>query len=71
MFLPDLLASAEAMKAALKILEPEMLKRGSERKGRGKIVLGTARGDIHDIGKTWSPPLLPPADSRSSISVPA
>jgi len=51
MFLPDLLASAEAMKAALKILEPEMLKRGSERKGLGKIVLGTARGDIHDIGK--------------------
>src|ERR1035438_4880945 len=51
MFLPDLLASAEAMKAALKILEPEMLKRGSKRKARGKIVLGTARGDIHEIGK--------------------
>src|ERR1039457_3231489 len=39
------------MKAALKILEPEMLKRGSMRKARGKIVLGTARGYIHDIGK--------------------
>ncbi len=51
MFLPDLLASAEAMKAAIKILEPEMLKRGSEREALGKIVLGTARGDIHDIGK--------------------
>lgn len=51
MFLPDLLASAEAMKAAIKILEPEMLKRGSERETLGKIVLGTARGDIHDIGK--------------------
>ncbi|MGB9265143.1 MAG: corrinoid protein [Terriglobales bacterium] len=51
MFLPDLLASAEAMQAAMKILEPEMLKRGSERETLGKVVLGTARGDIHDIGK--------------------
>jgi len=50
-FLPDLLASAEAMKAAINILEPEMLKRGSQRETLGKIVLGTARGDIHDIGK--------------------
>jgi corrinoid protein of di/trimethylamine methyltransferase len=51
MFLPDLLASAEAMKAAVSILEPEMLKRGSRREVLGRIVLGTARGDIHDIGK--------------------
>jgi corrinoid protein of di/trimethylamine methyltransferase len=51
MFLPDLLASAEAMKAAMKVLEPEMLKRGSRREALGKIVLGTAKGDIHDIGK--------------------
>jgi len=51
MFLPDLLASAEAMKAAISILEPEMLKRGSQRAALGKVVLGTARGDIHDIGK--------------------
>ena len=51
MFLPDLLASAEAMKAAMDILEPEMLKRGSRRESLGKVVLGTARGDIHDIGK--------------------
>jgi corrinoid protein of di/trimethylamine methyltransferase len=51
MFLPDLLASAEAMKAAIKVLDPEMLKRGSQRETLGKVVLGTARGDIHDIGK--------------------
>src|SRR5271167_1765252 len=51
MFLPDLLASAEAMKAAMDILEPEMRKRGSQRESLGKVVLGTARGDIHDIGK--------------------
>jgi len=46
-----LLASAEAMKAAINVLEPEMLKRGSQREALGKVVLGTARGDIHDIGK--------------------
>jgi len=51
LFLPDLLACAEAMKAAMKILEPEMIKRGSQREVLGKVVLGTARGDIHDIGK--------------------
>ena len=51
MYLPDLLASAEAMKAATNILQPEMLKRGAQREVLGKIVLGTARGDIHDIGK--------------------
>jgi corrinoid protein of di/trimethylamine methyltransferase len=51
MFLPDLLACAEAMKSAIKVLEPEMLRRGSRREVLGKVVLGTARGDIHDIGK--------------------
>lgn len=51
MFLPDLLASAEAMKAATSILQPEMLRRGTQREVLGKIVLGTTRGDIHDIGK--------------------
>ena len=51
MFLPDLIASAEARKAAINTLEPEMRKRGSQRDALGKIILGTARGDIHDIGK--------------------
>jgi len=51
MFLPDLLASAEAMKAAISVLEPAMLKQGSHRETLGKVVMGTAKGDIHDIGK--------------------
>ena len=51
MFLPDLLACAEAMKAALHVLEPELRSRGAHREVLGKVVLGTARGDIHDIGK--------------------
>ena len=51
MFLPDMLASAEAMKAAVGVLEPEMKKTGAQREMLGKVVLGTAKGDIHDIGK--------------------
>jgi corrinoid protein of di/trimethylamine methyltransferase len=52
MFLPDLVLAAEAMKAAVAVLEPELEKRGSERKVLGKVVVGTVEGDIHDIGKT-------------------
>lgn len=51
MFLPDLLASAEAMKAAVNVLDPEIRKRGAQREVLGRVVLGTAKGDIHDIGK--------------------
>lgn len=51
MFLPDLLACAEAMKAAMDIFEPELRRRGTQRETLGRVVLGTAKGDIHDIGK--------------------
>lgn len=51
MFLPDMLAAAEAMKVAVAVLEPEMKKLGTHREMLGKVVLGTAKGDIHDIGK--------------------
>lgn len=51
-FLPDVMMSAEAMKAGLALLEPEIAKLGmSEGDAKGKIVLGTVAGDIHDIGK--------------------
>ena len=43
---------ASAMKSALSVLEPEMSKRGTERKVLGNVVLATIQGDIHDIGKT-------------------
>ena len=49
LFLPELLSSADAMQAALSILQPHLLKAGV--KAEGKIVLGTVEGDIHDIGK--------------------
>ncbi len=49
MQLPFVLKSAEAMKAAVAYLEPFMEKK--EGSSRGKIVLATVRGDVHDIGK--------------------
>jgi corrinoid protein of di/trimethylamine methyltransferase len=52
MFLPELVMAGEAMKAAVAVLEPELAKRGAERKMLGKVVLCTVEGDIHEIGKT-------------------
>lgn len=52
MFLPDLVLAAEAMKAAIAILEPVLEKQGSRRQSLGRVVIGTVEGDIHDIGKT-------------------
>jgi corrinoid protein of di/trimethylamine methyltransferase len=52
MFLPDLVMAAEAMKAGIAILEPEMRRRGTQRELLGRVVLGTVKGDIHEIGKT-------------------
>ncbi|HUA14379.1 MAG TPA: corrinoid protein [Verrucomicrobiae bacterium] len=51
MFLPDMMASAEAMRAAMAVLDPELRKMGSERPLAGTVVLGTTKGDIHEIGK--------------------
>jgi corrinoid protein of di/trimethylamine methyltransferase len=51
MFLPDLMLAAKAMKKAVAVLEPEMAKRGAQRQVLGKVVLGTVKGDIHEIGK--------------------
>src|SRR5581483_1283296 len=57
-FLPDMLASAEAMKAAMAVLEPELKRSGTERPMAGTVVLGTTKGDIHEIGKTLVGTLL-------------
>src|SRR5579884_2396149 len=50
-YLPDMIMASEAMKAAVAVLEPELQKRGSQRAIVGKVVLGTTKGDIHEIGK--------------------
>lgn len=48
-FVPELLISARAMKAALAILRPVLAESGVEPVGR--VVIGTVKGDLHDIGK--------------------
>ena len=48
-FVPNLLMSARAMKGALEILKP--LLKGDKSTTIGKVVIGTVKGDLHDIGK--------------------
>ncbi len=48
-FIPDMLASAEAVGAAMEILEPHLARSGV--KSKGKIIVATVKGDLHDIGK--------------------
>ncbi len=48
-FVPELLLSARAMKGALELLRPLLAASGAEPVGR--VVIGTVKGDLHDIGK--------------------
>lgn len=48
-FVPELLLSARAMKAALELLRPLLAQGGAQPAGR--VVVGTVKGDLHDIGK--------------------
>lgn len=48
-FIPEVLISAKAMHAGMALLEPHFLKHGI--KPIGKVVIGTVKGDLHDIGK--------------------
>ena len=47
----DLMAAANTVQAAVKVLEPEIKRRGIKQKIMGKFLIGTVAGDIHDIGK--------------------
>jgi len=49
LFVPEMLMAAQAMKAGLAILKP-LLAEGKSRR-RGTVVIGTVKGDLHDIGK--------------------
>ena len=48
-FVPELLLSARAMKGALELIRPLLAAQGAEPAGR--VVIGTVKGDLHDIGK--------------------
>jgi len=49
LFVPEVLLAANAMKAGMAILRPLLAETGAEQVG--KVVIGTVKGDIHDIGK--------------------
>lgn len=57
-FLPELVQSAEAMKAAMGVLQPALRKRHGAQASKGRVVIGTVQGDLHDIGKTLVGTLL-------------
>ncbi|MCE1246016.1 MAG: corrinoid protein [Firmicutes bacterium] len=57
-FLPELVMSAEAMKAAMGVLKPVMTGNRAGAASSGTVVIGTVEGDIHDIGKTIVAALL-------------
>lgn len=48
-FVPEMLISARAMQAGLALLKPVL--KDEDVKSRGKVVIGTVKGDLHDIGK--------------------
>ena len=51
MFLPQLLMSADAAKASFEAIKATLSKQGKNSESKGKIVIATVKGDIHDIGK--------------------
>lgn len=51
LFLPQLLMSAEAAKAAFEIIKDKMAASGQTQEKKGAVILATVKGDIHDIGK--------------------
>ncbi len=48
-YIPEVLIAARAMKMAMEVLEPELVKAGV--KPIGRLLIGTVQGDLHDIGK--------------------
>ena len=55
-FIPEVLLSARAMNEALAVLEPYLAK--EKKDANGKILIGTVRGDLHDIGKNMVATML-------------
>jgi len=51
-FLPDLIIAADGMKRAMELLEPELRRRHQTLDSPGTVILGTVKGDIHEIGKS-------------------
>src|SRR5512141_1875336 len=60
-FVPELLLSARAMKSALELVRPLLAEKGREPAGR--VLIGTVKGDLHDIGKNLVASMLEGAGS--------
>lgn len=58
MFLPQVVKSAQAMKAAVDALQPHIASGSGEQRSNGTIVLATVKGDVHDIGKNITATVL-------------
>lgn len=58
MFLPQLLMSADAAKASFEAIKSTLSKQGKDSESKGRIVIATVKGDIHDIGKNIVKTLL-------------
>lgn len=50
-YLPEMMLAAKAMNAGVGVLEPAIAATGGERRKKGKVLLATIHGDMHDIGK--------------------
>ena len=58
MFVTDIMASAEAMRTAMVVLDPDLKKLRGQWLVAGSVVLGTTKGDIHQVGKSLVGTLL-------------
>jgi len=58
LWLPDLVGASDAMLEATPILQADVDRRGVERQNLGTVVIGTVKGDIHNIGKSMVATLL-------------
>ena len=55
-YIPEVLIAARAMQAGMRIVEPLLVKEGI--KPHGKVIMGTVKGDLHDIGKNLAVMML-------------
>src|SRR5208337_3062370 len=51
LYVPEVLIAARAMKAGMAVLKPLLTAHGPDSTSAGVLVMGTVRGDLHDIGK--------------------
>ncbi|MCL4458943.1 MAG: corrinoid protein [Chloroflexi bacterium] len=57
-FLPEMMLSADVVKGITRVLEPVIFKEKGSVPSQGKVVIGTAQGDVHDIGKNMVATML-------------